>query len=44
MAAFLVRALSLTDEGGGDLSVDDDGSVFEASIDRLAIAGVTPRV
>jgi VCBS repeat-containing protein len=41
MAAFLVRALGLTDNGGGDLFVDDDGSVFEANIDRLATAGIT---
>ncbi|MDJ0953768.1 MAG: Ig-like domain-containing protein [Acidimicrobiia bacterium] len=41
MAAFLVRALGLTDDGGGDLFVDDDGSVFEGDIDRLGTAGVT---
>jgi hypothetical protein len=41
MAAFLVRAMGYTDDGGGDLFVDDDGSVFEAAIDRLATAGVT---
>jgi ribosomal protein L24E len=41
MAAFLVRALDLTDDGGGDLFVDDDGSIFEASIDKLASAGIT---
>ena len=41
MAAFLVRALGHTDDGGGDLFVDDDGSVFEADIDKLATAGVT---
>jgi Tol biopolymer transport system component len=41
MAAFLVRALHLTDDGGGDLFVDDDGSIFERDIDRLAAAGVT---
>lgn len=41
MAAFLVRALGYADNGGGDLFVDDDGSVFEADIDRLATAGVT---
>jgi hypothetical protein len=41
MAAFLVRALGYTDNGGGDLFVDDDGSVFEADIDRLGTAGVT---
>ncbi|MEA2002073.1 MAG: S-layer homology domain-containing protein [Actinomycetota bacterium] len=40
-AAFLVRALGLTDVGDGDLFVDDDGSVFEVDIDRLATAGIT---
>ena len=41
MAAFLVRALGYTDNGGGDLFIDDNGSVFEDSIDRLGTAGVT---
>lgn len=41
MAAFLVRALGLKDDGGGDLFTDDNGSIFEADIDRLATAGVT---
>ena len=41
MAAFLVRALGYTDDGGGDLFVDDDGSTFEADIDKLGTAGVT---
>ena len=41
MAAFLVRALSYTDSGRGDLFVDDDDSIFEADIDRLGTAGVT---
>jgi hypothetical protein len=41
MAAFLVRAFGYSDDGGGDLFTDDDGSVFEADIDRLATAGVT---
>ena len=41
MAAFLVRALGYSDNGGGDLFVDDDDSIFEADIDRLATAGVT---
>jgi Tol biopolymer transport system component len=41
MAAFLVRALGFSDEGGGDLFVDDDESVFELAIDRLGTAGVT---
>ena len=41
MAAFLVRALGLTDDGGGDLFVDDDDSVFRADIDKLGTAGIT---
>ena len=41
MAAFLVRALGYTDSGDGDLFTDDDGSIFEADIDKLATAGVT---
>jgi hypothetical protein len=39
MAAFLVRALGLTDDGGGDRYIDDDDSSFEAAIDRLGTAG-----
>ncbi|MDJ0925535.1 MAG: S-layer homology domain-containing protein, partial [Acidimicrobiia bacterium] len=41
MAAFLVRALGLTDDGGRDWFVDDDGTTFEGDINRLAAAGVT---
>ncbi len=41
MAAFLVRALGLDDDGGGNRFVDDDGSVFEEDIARLAAAGIT---
>ncbi|CAN5893778.1 hypothetical protein BH23ACT5_BH23ACT5_17520 [soil metagenome] len=41
MAAFLVRGFGYTDDGGGDLFVDDDASVFERDIDRLRTAGVT---
>jgi hypothetical protein len=41
MAAFLVRAFGYIDDGGGNLFVDDDGSMFERDIDRLATAGVT---
>ena len=41
MAAFLVRALQYTDNGGGDLFTDDDTSIFEDDIDKLAAAGVT---
>jgi hypothetical protein len=41
MAAFLVRAWQLTDPGPGDWFTDDDRSVFENDIDRLATAGMT---
>ena len=41
MAAFMVRALGYTDDGGGDLFVDDDGNTFENDIDKLGTAGVT---
>lgn len=41
MAAFLVRALGYSEDGGGDLFVDDDDSIFEGDIDRLGTAGVT---
>jgi D-alanyl-D-alanine carboxypeptidase len=41
LAAFLVRAMGYTDDGGGDLFVDDDDSVFQTDIDKLAVAGVT---
>ena len=41
MAALLVRALGFTDDGRGNLFVDDDGSIFETSIEKLATAGVT---
>ncbi|MCH8985271.1 MAG: S-layer homology domain-containing protein, partial [Acidobacteria bacterium] len=41
MAAFLVRALGLTDDGGGNVFTDDDGSIFETDIAKLAAAGIT---
>ncbi len=41
MAAFLVRALGYIDDGGGDLFIDDDDSIFEGDIDRMGTAGVT---
>lgn len=41
MAAFLVRGFGYTDDGGGDLFTDDDGSIFENDIDKLGTAGVT---
>ena len=40
-AAFIVRAWNLTDPGAGDRFADDDLSVFEGDIDRLAQAGIT---
>ena len=40
MAAFLVRALKLP-ASTTDHFTDDDGSVFEADINRLAAAGIT---
>ncbi len=41
MAAFLVRAFGYTDNGGGNLFIDDNGSTFENDIDKLGTAGVT---
>jgi hypothetical protein len=41
MAAFIVRAKGYTEGGGDDLFDDDEGSIFEDDIDRLATAGVT---
>jgi len=41
MAAFLVRALNLTDDGGGNTFVDDNNSIFETDIAKLAAAGIT---
>ncbi|MCP4963810.1 MAG: hypothetical protein GY926_01090, partial [bacterium] len=41
MAAFLVRALNLTDDGGGNKFVDDDASIFQDEIAKLAAAGIT---
>ncbi len=41
MAALLVRAYGYRDGGGSDSFVDDDVSIFEGDIDRLAAAGVT---
>jgi Tol biopolymer transport system component len=41
VAAFLTRALEYADDGGGDLFLDDDDSIFEADIDKLRTAGVT---
>lgn len=41
LAAFLVRAMGYSDGGNGDLFRDDNDSVFEDPINKLAIAGVT---
>ena len=41
MAAFLVRALDLTDNGGGNEFTDDNDSIFEEDIAKLAAAGIT---
>jgi hypothetical protein len=41
IAAMLVRSLHLTAGAGSDAFVDDDNSVFESDIDRLAAAGIT---
>ncbi len=40
MAAFLTRALGLTDRLDNPFT-DDDGSIFEADIERMAAAGIT---
>jgi len=40
MAAFLSRALGLNDSSG-DTFTDDNGSVFESHIERIAAAGIT---
>jgi len=41
MAAFLVRALGLTYDGGKDWFNDDNNSPFESSINKLAASGIT---
>lgn len=41
MAAFLVRALKLTDQDPAIDFTDDDGSLFENDIEKLATAGIT---
>ena len=40
-ATFMVRALGLTAGAGDDLFTDDDGSVHEDNIDRIATADLT---
>jgi hypothetical protein len=37
----LVRAFHLTDDGAGNLFIDDNGSVFEHAIDILGTAKIT---
>lgn len=41
MAAFLVRGFDYDDNPPGNRFVDDDDSIFEEDIERLAAAGVT---
>jgi len=41
MAAFLTRALDLTQGVGADLFTDDDNSIFEDDIDKIGTAGIT---
>ena len=41
VAAFLVRALHLAEDDGRDRFTDDDHSVFESDIEKLAAAGIT---
>ncbi len=41
MAAFLVRALDLTADGDKDWFSDDDGSIFESDINKLAQSAIT---
>jgi hypothetical protein len=41
MAAFLVRALGLTADDPSIDFIDDDGTIFEDNIEKLATAGVT---
>jgi hypothetical protein len=40
MAAFLVRALGLSAGTGSNRFSDDDGSIYENDIDKLAKAGI----
>jgi parallel beta-helix repeat protein len=41
MAAFLVRTLGLTSDGGRDWFDDDNGTTFESDINKLAASGIT---
>ena len=40
-ASFMVRALGLTEGAGDDVFIDDDDSVHEDDIDRIANSGIT---
>jgi hypothetical protein len=40
-AAFIVRAWNLRDPGKGDWFIDDNRSIFEGDIDRLATVRIT---
>ncbi len=40
-ASFMVRALGLTEGGDVDRFTDDDGSIHEENINRIAAAGIT---
>lgn len=41
IAAMIVRAFDLTDDGGKDWFIDDDGTWYEDSANKLAAAGIT---
>jgi hypothetical protein len=41
MAAFFARAFGWSDDGGGNVFVDDNSSTFEHDIDLMGTAGVT---
>jgi glucose/arabinose dehydrogenase len=41
MASFMTRAFGLSDTGPGDWFIDDDTSIHEVDIDRIATAGIT---
>ena len=41
MAALLARFLGLTDDDGGNTFTDDNDSIFEDDIAKLAAAGIT---
>lgn len=41
LAVFLDRIFDYTDDGGGNLFVDDDGRFYESAADRIKTAGVT---